>query len=89
MLSTSLLSGLMVGAGRDHHPMRSLFRLSDRHRSTALEGQRRNRKPQKKAEKRTHDRYMVPQIKRMHQDQDSRARRSARRSVVNKHCAWD
>lgn len=64
----SLLSSLMVVvAGRDNHFMRDPVSLSGSQRGTALEGQHRDREPQKKPEEKTHGRNMVPQIKRVHQ----------------------
>jgi hypothetical protein len=58
---------MVLVAGHDHCFVHGLFRLPDRHRSAALQGQHRDRKPQQKAKDRAHHPNMVPQIKRMHQ----------------------
>lgn len=68
VLVYALLSGLMMLMGRYNDCfVRGLFGLSDCHRSAAVDGQHRDRKPKEKAEKRAHDSAMVPQIKNVHQ----------------------
>jgi len=68
VLFPSLLNSLMMLViGHGDHFMCGLFGLSNRHRSAALKGHHRDRKPQEKAEERAHDCDIVPQIKRMHQ----------------------
>ncbi|MFK3741553.1 hypothetical protein [Massilia sp. TN1-12] len=47
--------------------MHDLFSFSDSHRSAALDGQHRDRKPKEKAEERAHDSTIVPQTKNVHQ----------------------
>jgi hypothetical protein len=68
VLARALFSGFMMLVGRcDDCFARRLFDLPDSHRSAALNGQHRDRKPKQETEKRAHDSAVVPQIKNAHQ----------------------
>jgi hypothetical protein len=58
---------MLLEVGRSHRLVDVAFCLFHSHRSIALEGQHRDRKPQEKTEKHAHGLSMVPQTKNLHQ----------------------